>query len=562
VEVPTVSTHAVRRISLLSAALLLLVAGLAAAGLVTSPGSRAVSRSANAAAATTYSLGFAGDTGGNANTAATLDAARLSGLSAFFSLGDMSYNQVTPESGWCSFVGQHAGSAMAYELVAGNHEDGDGPDGLWSAFANCLPDKLGATGTYPRQYYVDYPASSPLVRLIMVSPKLTFSEGSTYWSYKTGTQGYAFTSSAIDDARSAGIPFVVVGMHMYCVSMVNYPCAASPDLMNLLVKKRVDVYLQAHDHAYARSKQLAFAGTCAAIAVGSFNPDCVADANPSSSYVAGAGTVLATVGTGGRSLNKQDPNKPEAPYFQAYMGSNNNPTYGFLRIDVTGTTLKGTFVRGAGGTYTDTFTLTRPGVTASPSPTNSPTATPTDSASPTQTPTPTPTPTSSPTSTPTGSTTVTLTPTADSWVDAANPGVNFGSDAALYVDGSPVKVSYLKFDLSSLAGRTVTDVRLRFTTTAGAYSGSPDRQYVEYVADTSWTEAGLTYANRPAVGAALASISGTTSGTTYQLQLTSGDVQPAVGGLLSLAMDSAGSDAFYFGSRESTTPPALIITYQ
>ena len=96
----------------------------------------------------------------------------------------------------------------------------------------------------------------------MVSPKLTFNEGSTYWSYKPGTQGYTFVSSAIDSARAAGIPFVVVAMHMYCLSLVDYPCASSPDLMNLLFQKKVDVYLQAHDHGYARSKQLALSSSC------------------------------------------------------------------------------------------------------------------------------------------------------------------------------------------------------------------------------------------------------------------------------------------------------------
>lgn len=342
----------------------------------------ATSWNPQATAATTVSLGFAGDTGGNTNTGKVIDAARNAGTSAMFNLGDLSYSQITPESAWCSFVKQHAGT-MPYEFITGNHED-DGPDGVWSNFASCLPDKLGAVGNYAQQFYTDYPATSPLVRLIMVSPKLTYSGSGLDWSYKSGTQGYKFVTSAIDSARAAGIPFIIVGMHMYCLSMVNYPCAASPDLMNMLVSKKVDLYLQAHDHAYARSYPLALKGSCTSIPVTSFNPDCVADTDPTGQFAAGTGTILATVGSGGRSLNSES-NTTTAPYFQRFMGSNNNPTYGFLKVSVTSTTLSGSFVGASGGTFTDNFSVTRP----APSPSPTPTATATATATPTPTPTPT-----------------------------------------------------------------------------------------------------------------------------------------------------------------------------
>ena len=363
----------------------------------------ATSRETKATAAATVSLGFAGDTGGNTVTGKVIDAARNAGTAAFFNLGDMSYSQITPESSWCSFVTQHAGT-MPYEVVSGNHED-NGPDGVWSNFAACLPDKLGSSGDYGQQFYTDYPATSPLVRVIMVSPKLTFDGTTKDWSYKAGTQGYQYVSSTIDAARSAGIPFVVVGMHMSCLTMTTYPCAASPDLMNLLVAKKVDLYLQGHDHAYARSYPLALKGSCTAIPVGSFNPDCVADTNPTGQFAAGSGTILATVGSGGRSINSQS-NTSTAPYFQSFMGSNNNPTFGFLKVSLTDTTLTGNFVGASGGTYTDSFTLTRPAPSPSPTPTSSPTdtatatPTPTDTATPTSTPTPTPTETATPTPSP------------------------------------------------------------------------------------------------------------------------------------------------------------------
>jgi hypothetical protein len=154
--------------------------------------------------------------------------------------------------------------------------------------------------------------------------------------------------------------------------------------MNLLVSKKVDLYLQAHDHAYSRTKQLALGPGCSAISSTSFNSACVADANPASSYTAGNGTVIATVGSGGDSINSQDPTLAWAPYFQTYMGSNNNATYGFLKVTVSDTQLSAQFVRGAGGSYTDSFSLTKPAATSSPSPTAT-----TTSPSPSPSPTPT-----------------------------------------------------------------------------------------------------------------------------------------------------------------------------
>ncbi len=497
-------------------------------------------------AAATVSLGFVGDTGGNSRTSSVVAAARDAGVDAFFNLGDMSYNQVTPESAWCSLINQSAGN-MPYELLAGNHED-DGPDGLWSNFASCLPDQLGVSGSYGQQYFVDYPADVPLVRMVMLSPKLSFPEGSSYWSYKPGTQGYVFAENAIDGARSAGIPFVVVGMHMYCLSMVNYPCYANTDLMNMLVAKHVDLYLQAHDHAYARSKQLALAGSCTALSVTAFNGDCVADADPASHYSAGNGTVLATVGPGGRSLNKQDPTKAVSAYFQTYMGSNNNPTYGYLQVDVTPTALTGTFVGASGGSYTDSFSITRSvGATSSPSPSVSGSV----SSSPSSTaPAPSPAPSS-----------VSLAPVADSWVGSDAPGATHGSDTSLYTDGSPEKVSYLKFDLSALAGRSVSGADLEVTTASSSWSGSPDTQRVHAVADSGWSEAGLSFSNAPPFGGAvLGSVTNTSGGgTTYSISLDVGAVQAGVGQMLSLAVDSSGGNAFYIGSRESATPPRLIV---
>jgi Calcineurin-like phosphoesterase len=336
-----------------------------------------------AKAASTFSFAVAGDLGANGNTSAVLNAVAASGSQLFWPIGDLSYSQVTPESAWCDFVHARLGASYPAELVAGNHEDNDGPDGVISNFASCLPDQTGGVhGTYAQEYYVDYPATAPLVRFVMISPGLDLNANGTNWSYKQGTAHYNWTASAIDSARAAGIPWIVVGMHEYCLSLVNHACFVSDDLMNLLVSKKVDLYLQAHDHAYSRSNQLALGPGCTAISSTGFNSSCVADASPASSYTAGNGTVIATVGSGGVSINSQNPTLAWAPYFKTYMGSNNNATYGFLKVSVSDSQLSAQFVRGSGGSYTDSFSITKQQSTSSPSPTPT---------SPTPTPTPTPT---------------------------------------------------------------------------------------------------------------------------------------------------------------------------
>jgi len=388
---------------------------------------------APAKAATTFSFAVAGDLGANtSHTAPVLNAVAASGSQLFFPMGDLSYSQVTPESAWCDFVHTRLGASYPVELVAGNHEDNDGPDGFIGNFAACLPDQTGGVqGTYPQEYYIDYPASNPLVRFVMISPGLDLNANGTNWSYKQGTSHYTWTANAIDSARAAGIPWVVVGMHEYCLSLVNHSCFVSDDLMNLLVSKKVDLYLQAHDHAYSRSKQLALGPGCSAISSTSFNAACVADANPSSTYTAGNGTVIATVGSGGLSINSQDPTLAWAPYFQTFMGSNNNATYGFLKVTASDNQMSAQFVRATGGSYTDSFSLTKSG---SPSPTPTPT---------TSSPSPSPSPTTS-------------SPAAQASVRSSATYASTGSESSSSVPmptgWQPGDVVYVGYELTSSTG--------------------------------------------------------------------------------------------------------------
>ena len=170
-------------------------------------------------------------------------------------LGDLSYGVTGQEQAWCDLVVDGVGGGFPFELIAGNHES-DGNNGNINDFSACLPNQLpGLVGTYGRQAYVDVPQDDPLVRYVMISPGLDFPDGT--WAYTAGSPRYVWTAAAIDGARAAGIPWVVVAMHKPCISVGEYTCDPGAGLINMLVDKEVDLVLSGHDHIYQRSKQLA-----------------------------------------------------------------------------------------------------------------------------------------------------------------------------------------------------------------------------------------------------------------------------------------------------------------
>ncbi len=270
-------------------------------------------------------------------------------------LGDLSYGATGAEQAWCDLVTTRVGAGYPFELVSGNHES-NGQNGNINDFSACLPNQLpGAVGTYGRQYYVDVPQAEPLVRYVMISPGIPYPDGT--WSYAAGTPRYNWTAAAIDEARADGIPWVVVSMHKPCLSVGEYPCDPGAAILNLLVSKKVDLVLSGHEHHYARTKQLALGTGCAAIAPGSYNAACVADAD--SSLRKSAGTVFATVGTGGVELRDIYTADPDLPFFAATSGANQSPTYGFLDIGLTTETLEADFLATSGAGFDDGFTITQ-----------------------------------------------------------------------------------------------------------------------------------------------------------------------------------------------------------
>ena len=312
----------------------------------------------------------ASDYSGSATAAGVLARVGAINPDLHLALGDLSYGATGAEQAWCDFVTSRTGPGFPFQLLAGNHES-NGLNGNINDFAACLPNQLpGAIGTYGRQYYVDVPQQNPLVRFVFISPGMPFSDG--VWDYSAGSTRYNWTAAAIDGARAASIPWVVAGMHAPCISVGIYDCIAGAAISNLLVSKKVDLILNGHEHSYQRSKQLGSATGCTGLQPNAYNSLCVRDSD--NTLDKGAGSVVATVGTGGMALRNVNTADAEAPYFASYSGLNSSPSHGLLDLRFTSTSLNAAFVA-TNGTFADTFSIAPAGT--NPPPAASFTATPT-----------------------------------------------------------------------------------------------------------------------------------------------------------------------------------------
>ena len=297
----------------------------------------------------------AGDYNSGSAAASVLEGMAAADPDLNLALGDLSYGVTGQEQAWCDFVKSKVGEGFPFELLAGNHES-NGQNGNINDFSACLPNQLpGLVGTYGRQYFVDVPQGDPLVRFVMISPSISFPDST--WSYAAGTPRYEWTRATIDEARQQEIPWVVVGMHKPCLSTGQYGCDPGVDITNLLLSRKVDLVLMGHEHLYQRSKQVAQGTGCTTLTPGTYDADCVVDADDS--LQAGAGTVFLTIGSGGVALRDTNAADAEAPYFAATMALNQNPTFGFGDFAVTPDRLDYSFQRTAGGTFTDAFSLVR-----------------------------------------------------------------------------------------------------------------------------------------------------------------------------------------------------------
>jgi hypothetical protein len=153
-----------------------------------------------------------------------------------------------------------------------------------------------------------------------------------------------------------------------------------------------------------------------------------------------------------------------------------------------------------------------------------------------------------------GSGTLLFTPTADARVSSTEPARNFGKSTELRARvSSPEFFSYFTYTVTGLSGPATVKLRLYVTDT------SPDGGSAFQVTDTSWTETGITYNNRPAlVGPALGSTSATPLNATVEIAL--GTIPG--NGIYSWALKSASTDTVRYASKETAHKPQLVVTPQ
>ena len=160
----------------------------------------------------------------------------------------------------------------------------------------------------------------------------------------------------------------------------------------------------------------------------------------------------------------------------------------------------------------------------------------------------------------------TLNPVADAYVrSGANADNNYGGSSSLEVraNSSAWRTTFLKFDISGISG-TVTNATLRICANT---SGSTQTTGVFTVADTSWTETGITWNNQPSIGSLLDEVEiDTSSYAWYELDVTSyiASEVSASSSLVTLCLDNT-DDAVAVNkvrSKEAsyTQWPELVIT--
>jgi hypothetical protein len=157
-------------------------------------------------------------------------------------------------------------------------------------------------------------------------------------------------------------------------------------------------------------------------------------------------------------------------------------------------------------------------------------------------------------------------PSADAFVFDGSPTSNFGPSSALDVKTSSAGVNrdaYFKFDVSTLALDTAASVKLRFNATlssAGRVAAS-----VFAVSDVDWSETGITWNNRPALGKSLGSVTvASTLSLWHEVDVTDYlKAQKAAGKrVVTLALHNTQSSSakVQVKSREATTDrPELVV---
>src|SRR5207253_9132561 len=147
---------------------------------------------------------------------------------------------------------------------------------------------------------------------------------------------------------------------------------------------------------------------------------------------------------------------------------------------------------------------------------------------------------------------------ADASVDAGLPTTNFGTSPILAADANLVRNTYLRFNVSGLASRTILGAALRLQVDATPGAESDSGGVLHTITDGTWQETAITFNNRPPVdGPTVASQGPVRLGQTVDFNVASavtGD------GTYNFALVNTSSDECDYRSREGGPAPTLIVT--
>ena len=367
------------------------------------------------APSSSFSFAASGDIGSLTASTSMASLTRLGSDNPgfFLGLGNYAYDPTVTGDIWCN---QFKPSFNSIEILPGDHDTGGhnsptfGETHSYERFVSGCPLTLGATivcgpiegACYGKEYYFDYPTGSPIARFIFTAPKIYNITGvctsspacssqtgqsciDQYgcWQYNVNDIHYNWVAGAIDDAHTRGLRWVIVATHKLCISSGDATCSMGIGFFNMLVQKKVDLIIQAHDNAYERSKQIALnTKTCPSFSTDGmgytvYNSNCVVD-NGTGNYTRGVGTVVVVQGAWTNDLYNVNAsashpqNVAEAPYFARLMGKNTPNGLGFVKYSVSasGIDVQTDF---SGSSFIDKFSIVtgpNPAPVASWSPSN------------------------------------------------------------------------------------------------------------------------------------------------------------------------------------------------
>ena len=136
---------------------------------------------------------------------------------------------------------------------------------------------------------------------------------------------------------------------------------------------------------------------------------------------------------------------------------------------------------------------------------------------------------------------------ADAYVTAASASSNFGTAKTLVVNATGPVYTHLQFTITGSNGATSGTLQV-YSTSSGSVKTAVASE------PTGWTETGITYANQPAKGSSVGSLSTLVAGSYSTLTVPlHGD------GTYAYVLSTGATSARNMASRETATPPQLIV---